>query len=257
MLKAMIDKAAWGALSAEVQALYTERDGNYHLAVEGMVSDAEVAGLKSNTAKALEEKKKAQAELAELLAKVGDPEKAAEALKKLQDMEDKDLSDKGKWDELFEKRTERMRADHDSQVKKLIEELDSAKGTIQTLTGKLSEKVVESGVLEALTAQKIPITKAVRNLALSEARSMFTINDKGDPEARDKDGALRFGKDAKSPFGFGDFAAEFIASYADELWNDQGGGASNGGPKLGNKENWNKMSPTERLNAARAEGQAH
>ena len=255
MLKAFLDKAGWATLSPETQALYVASGDGYRLNVDGMVLESEISGLKSNTAEALRDKKKAQDDLQALLAKIGgDPDKAVEALRRAQELDDQKMIDAGKLDELLTQRTERMRADHEAQIARLVEENDKLKERASNLTGRLATATIESGALAALTERGVDVHKAARALALAAANKTFKINDSGDPEARDEQGTLRYGKDPRTPYGFADFADEFIRDYGSDLWKDSGGGTRKTAAGLSGAD-WHKLSPTERLDAARAGGQ--
>lgn len=258
MLKPVLDQSGWAALSPELQSLYALRDGSYYLAVEGMVPESEVVGLKNNTAEALRDKRKAQDDLKAVLDKVGgDPDKAAEAIKKAQDLSDKQLLDAGKIDELVEQRTERMRADHKAQIDRMVEENQALTAQNKILVGKISSLTIESGVLDALTSKGVDLHRAAKDLALAAAGKTFAINEQGDLEARDPKGALRYGKDPQKPYGFGDFADEFISNYGDGLWKSAGGGASKGPGGLPSGGDWHNLPPTQRLDAARAGGKTN
>ena len=111
-------------LPDSLKAVLVEREGKYVL--EGETPD-EVRGLQSRAcaeatgqAKKLAEDLKRQSELYKDL----DPEKAREALKQLEELEEKGLRDAGKTDELFEKRLTAARESWEREKLALVRERD-------------------------------------------------------------------------------------------------------------------------------------
>ena len=114
--KAILTKEEYEPLDAIRKELYVEKDGKYVLDAEGV---EDVTGLKNalNATRAEVKKLKADLQATVDMCKDIDPDRARDAQKKLDEMEEKNLLDAGKVDELVRMKTERMRQDIESQIK--------------------------------------------------------------------------------------------------------------------------------------------
>ena len=97
-LKAVLTKEEFDGLEDSLKKLYVEKDGKYLLDAEGV---EDVSGLKSALEKERGTVKKLKADLQATVDKFKDidPDKARDAQKKLQDLEDKQMMDEGKVEE--------------------------------------------------------------------------------------------------------------------------------------------------------------
>jgi hypothetical protein len=155
-LKAVLEKADYDKLEDAIKKLYVETDGKFVLDAD-VEDHPKVGGLKSALEKERKAKGDADKEFKKLKDQIGDldPEKAREALKRVQEMADRKLLDEGKVDELIKLRTDAMQKAHDGQVTALktqITERDTKLGTVTgrfrqlVLGGSIRDEAVRAGV---------------------------------------------------------------------------------------------------------------
>lgn len=124
------------------------RNGKY-------VLDAEVVEDVSGLRTALEKERGGRSELEKAMNALKaqfdglDPAKARDALEQIQKLQDKKLIDEGKLEELLAHRTERLRADHENQIKAFNKQLEDGKGMSDRLTAQLSELLIDNAVRSA------------------------------------------------------------------------------------------------------------
>lgn len=164
-LKAKIDAAAFEELDDSIKSLYTEKDGDYILQVDGFVPEDQLedtSGLKSALAKEREAARKAAQKVKALESKLSgiDPDKYQELLDKEQTAEQQKLEQAGEWDKI----KEQMVAAHAS-------ELAAKDNDIERLTSQLETVQIDSKVVEA-------ISKAGGNVELLKphVRSRLQLN---------------------------------------------------------------------------------
>jgi DNA-directed RNA polymerase subunit F len=190
-LKATLTKEEHEALDASLRDLYAEKDGKFILDAEGV---EDVTGLKSALKKERDAASAAQKTLKELQDKFTDldPEKARDALEKLRALEDKTLLDAGKVDELVARKTERMKADHDNQLKALVKERDGWKGKAGGFEYQLQQTLLETQLRDAAT--KAGVTRTAFPDVILRAKQIFQpVDGKLVPM---RDGQVVYGKDA-------------------------------------------------------------
>ncbi len=150
--------------------------------------DEAVAGLQNKNQELLGEKKTIAEKLA-TFKDITDPEKALEALKFINENEDAQLIKDGKVDELISKRTSVMRIEHENAVNELKTQLQEAATGASTFQNLYETKVMDDAMrLEAIKAGVRP--EAVEDVLL-RAKSIYTLDASGVPEARDVNGNLR------------------------------------------------------------------
>ncbi len=199
-VKDLITQATTTAVSNATQGLVTKRD------------------------ELLDEVKKFKT-IAKSFEPVGDPEKAIAALEKVQELEDAELINAKEFDKLFEKKTERMKADHDTQLTSITEKNESLQAEVNIYKGKLGEVTIEGGIRDA--AMNVEGSKVYDKAwpdIIARGKRVFTLNDKGEAEPRDINGNIIYGKDAVTPISFKEWA-EGLKDDAPHFWEagSQGG----------------------------------
>ena len=232
-------------VSESARAFYVE-DGNggFKLDAEGV---EDVTGLKNSLTAVREELKTLKADYNKY--KDLDPEKAREALRKMEDLEDKGLMDAGKVDELVSRRTERMRMDFDSQVKALKTATDDKDTTIKALSGRLEKHLIEQGLLAAVMDVGVPRKSALTDIT-SRGKGTWKLDENGNPMAVGSDGSKIFGKDGKAPITMTEWA-EGLMVEAPHLFEPSTGGPN---PQKRTKVATGgdvHLSPTEKLKMSR------
>lgn len=189
-----LDKDAWAKLAKEVQALYVEKDGKYHLDVEGGIDDK--AELKS----ALDKERKAAREAERLLKEFQkkfegiDADEVKKLLEKLGGDEEAMLIKAGKIDEVIARRTEKLVKAHEKALKDATDKTIAEKARAD----KFSQRVLDNHIRAAATKAGLH-ANAVED-ALFRARTMFSLNEEGEAVQLDKDGHVVSGKDGRSPY---------------------------------------------------------
>nr|WP_245227529.1 MULTISPECIES: hypothetical protein [unclassified Pseudomonas] len=164
-----------------------------------------------------------------------------------QDEETKLLTE-GKVDEVFNKRTERLRGDYDKQLKAISERATKA----ETFAAKFQGKVLGDSVRgAALKAGALP--EATDDIIL-RAKGVFSLNEEGEAVAVDESGQTILGKDGKTPLTPLEWA-ESLRESAPHLWprasgtNAPGGGGGQAALKR------SEMTATQKRDYQRKHGQ--
>jgi hypothetical protein len=187
-------KEEYEALDATRKELYVEKDGKYVLDAEGV---EDVTGLKNALNATRAEVKKLKTDLQATVDKYKDidPDRAREAQKKLDEMEEKNLLDAGKVDELVKVKTERMRQDFDSQIKAFNKKIDELETDRNGYFSKLSELLIDNSIREAALLNGVK--KAALPDVLSRGKQVWRLKD-NIPTPMKADQIL-YGKDPNEP----------------------------------------------------------
>jgi hypothetical protein len=220
-----------GGVAPEVQAL-----------IDDAVSKA-TAGLKTNNAALLAEKKAAQTRLQQFGD--ADPETVSAILKRFSDDEEAGLIKAGKIDEVLSKRTERMKTDYDKQLKAREDQIGQLTAKAQRLAaGKVS------GALTAAASKAGALSEAMEDIVLRGQGQGWTVNEDGDVVAV-RDGEVVLGKDGKTPLTPIEWA-ETLRESAPHLWpKAQGSGAHGSGTRHAPGADLSNLSPQARMTLAR------
>lgn len=232
----------WYATKEEIPAglegFYKEVDGKWVLQVDGMVPESSLKEVKDK----LNEFRTNNVALAQKLKELDgktfltpeEQEEFDELKKQAQDIEDKNLIDAGKIDELVHSRTERMRADYENKIEAYKKTAEKAEGLAQTYQGRLGNVLVEAEVSRALSASGIqPVQGALADV-VARASSVWKVNEAGQLVALDKDGNPVYGQDPSSPITMDEWAAQ-TAKDASYLFMENKGTGGDGNNQGGNK----------------------
>lgn len=191
---------------------YVEKDGKFVLDAEGV---EDVTGLK----RSLERERKAAQDLAAKYKGI-DPEKYKAAVEKLEALEDKELIDAGKVEELLKVRTERMRQDYDTRLATVTEQNG-------TLSKELEKLLIDNSIQAAAIAHKVQKTALAD--ALGRGRSVFRLVD-GKAIPHKPDGSVWYGKDGNTPLSADEWVGGVLVTDAPHLFEQStGGGTPPGG----------------------------
>lgn len=245
--KEYTDKSAFEQEVPEAQrALYEEKDGKFLL---GAVEFEDVTGLKSALQKERDSVKQLKKELQETADKYKelDPEKAREALAKLAELEDKKLLDAGEIDKVVEKRTERLRADHEGQVKRFQDQQKTLEQQNHQLKAQLANLQIDHAISRVVTTKRdLGINPVAIPDIQRRAREVFNLDEKGQIIPRRADGSIIYGKDPTQPMSM----EEWLPSLRPEAphYFMESGGAGGGNDAGGGvpKKKRSEMSPSEK-----------
>lgn len=213
--------------------------------------EREVTGLKNKNQELLGSLKSTKTELESIKGQFEglDIEAVKGLLKKASQDEETRLIAEGKLDEVVSKRTERLRADLDKQLKAEQERAQKA----EAFANRFRDKVLADSIrAAALKAGALP--EAAEDIIL-RARGTFTLNEDGEAVAVDADGQVIYGKDGKTPLTPLEWA-ESLRESAPHLWpRAQGAGPTgdNGGKAT---KKWGDYTEAERAELARSNPEA-
>jgi hypothetical protein len=200
---------------------YTEVDGKFQREVEM----PDVTKMKSALQKERDAREKYEKDLAKF--KDVDPEKYAEMIKK----QDEGLSDKERYEnsiKKLEKQIDELKAGHDVEKKDLTSKLHRFH-----LDKEARSAALEAGVIPEDIDDVLLLTKKFRSL--DDDGKIVILDVDGDPTGKT---LVEFYNDYK------EIKPKYYTGYA-------GGGGASSGNSPPNKNDLSKLSPIERLNAAR------
>lgn len=224
-------------LDDSIKALYRQDDnGKYRLDVDGI---EDTGGLKSALEKERIAKREAERQRKALEEKYHgiDLEQYKVIMDKFSTDEETGLLKAGKIDEVFDKRTERMRAEHEKTLKQLSEERDSA----LKRAAAYESKVFENCIRESAGKSNV-IPTAVEDVIL-RARGAFVLAEDGGLKAVDTNGEQVYGKDGKTGLTVQEWI-ETLKENAPHFFPSVSGAGIKGGGKGASlnpwlKETWN------------------
>jgi hypothetical protein len=204
-----------------------EATGKYRLDAEGV---EDVTGLKSALEKERNERKTAATKYKELQEQLGDldPAKAREALKKLQELEDKKLIDAGKIDEVVAQRMERATQDFETQKKAFNTQIQTISKERDSYQSRLSELVIDGALRQAAIAAGVK-PEAIDD-AIIWGKQVYRMKD-GQPVPLDGDQML-YGKDPNKPLPMEEWLQSMMTKKPH--WFAESAGAGAGAQKTGN-----------------------
>lgn len=223
----MSDDPNAGGTSPEITAETPEVKALIDAAVKEATS-----GLAANKDEILGEKKKLQEQLDKMADtwKGLDPEAVRNIMTRLENDEEAKLLAEGKTDEVIERRTERLKADHakqlsalEAQVGELTQALDGSRGTVKQLT-------VDGALRQAATELNV-VPSAIPDV-LARAMGVFQLQEDGSLRAEDKSGTI-YGKDGKTPITPAEWLAGMKESASHWFPAPSGGGAGGGNGRDG------------------------
>jgi hypothetical protein len=178
-----------------------------------------------------------------------DPVAIKAMLDKVGNDEEAQLIAKGKYEEAFAKRTERLQADH----KKTLDKLEADRVKLSEKNQKLVQKATNEAIILA-HAKTGARKEAVEDFILRAKGAGFTIDDDGNVIAKDGEGKPVFGKDGTTPLTPIEWA-ESLRETASHLWPPaQGSGAEGSHTPAKGGADLSKMTPEARLTHVRTHG---
>ncbi|MGG2098128.1 hypothetical protein ABFY41_11210 [Acinetobacter haemolyticus] len=176
----------------EFRSLYVEENGKFRLDLDGY---EDPKGLKTALQSEREAAKTAKKELQKLQEQFDgiDPDAVKKLLTQFEQDEDAKLIAEGKIDEVIQKRTEKMREQHD----KLLNEEKVRADKAEAYANKFKQSVVQSKIVQAAVELEA-LPEATGDIAFL-AQSKFKLDEDGNAVAVDESGEVIIGKDGKTP----------------------------------------------------------
>ena len=171
-----------------LRELYTKTDEGFVLDLDDKDFKAKISEFRDNNIALRQQADDAQSQKAELdklkaLAKKYDgldPEKAREALNKLSELEEQNLLDAGKLDEVVASRTERMRQDYEGKLEALVSKNDELSGKLNKVSGLYSNSVIETGLQRAVADVAVVRPGAMTDI-IARGRTVWSVDEDGNP----------------------------------------------------------------------------
>lgn len=246
-----------------LESHYVERDGAYFLDVSDMVEKSRLDEFRTNNIKLSKAKDEIEAKFKKLQPFSGLDDATIDMLaginpdeyKNMKSMIDRidasKLIDEGKIDQLLSERMARLSKDHESQVKKMSDELSKRGQTINDLNSRLSTILIDSQIQSA-AGKMDGIKSDVMDIVVMMGRQIFRMNESGEIEARDAKGEKIYGKDGAETMTIDEWVSKLPIERPSLFESSQGAGSSGGNNKTGNftqadRAKLAKMSPNERL----------
>lgn len=207
--------------------LYEKTDAGYVLSLDDGEYKKKVGEFRNNN---LELKKQVEGLSAQVEKYKGvDPEKARAAEAKLRELEEKQMMDDGKIDELVNLRTDRMRQEFTGQNTALQSRAEKAENEAKALKNRLTRIAVDDGISKAV--QEVAMVKkgAMADI-LSRSAQVWSVDDEGNLVAKTPDGNTIYGKEGKAPITPTEWSQQLM-SEAPFLFEQSTGGGAQGGKK--------------------------
>lgn len=228
MLKFKVDNIE--SVEEAYRALYVknESDGKFYLGVEGVVPKDKLDEFRNNNIQLKQDLEK---------FKGVDPVKYAELQGLQRQLEEKQLIDAGKIDEVVEQRVKVMREELNGKLNETATQLASSNKRLEVL-------IIDNAVREAAT--KAGVLATATDDVLLRAKSVFALQD-GVAVPKDSDGKLIYGRDGNTPMSINDWVAT-LKDTAPHLYQPSSGGGASGPASSRSSSNAN-MSSTQKIEA--------
>ncbi|MDR6628355.1 hypothetical protein J2X86_000343 [Acinetobacter lwoffii] len=180
------------AIKEEHRALYVEENGKFRLDLEGY---EDPKGLKSALQSERDAAKNAKRELQDFQKQFEgiDPEIVKKVFAQLDQDEDARLIADGKVNEVIQKRTEKMRQEHERLISTEKQRADKA----EAYANKFKQSVVQGQIVQA-AVELGALSEATADIAFL-AQSQFSLDENGKAVAIDANGEVIIGKDGTNP----------------------------------------------------------
>ena len=209
------------------ESFYEEVEGKYHLAVEGFTEKSKLDEFRNSNIDLRQQLEDATGKIDSF--KGIDPASAREALTKMQQVENKELIDKGQFDELLAKQESEYGGKIDALTKRATEQENSAK----KYKDELETYRVTSAIQTAVNESGTPQSSAVADI-LARAKNSWSIDDKGNLFCVDSSGKARYSENGTQYLSPQEWSKELIAN-APHLFVPSIGSGANGSGELGGK----------------------
>lgn len=218
----------------QFRSLYTQVEGGFQLAIEGLPTQQPHGDDRARLAEFRSNNIRLQQEIDALKKQYEgfDPAKfkrANDALKKLQDAEERELIEAGRWDELVSRRTDAMRTAHGEEVKALKDARDKSTTEATALRERLNGLMIGDRMDAMMGELKIkPSHAAARGDITTRAQAIFTLAEDGKSLSPTVGGKTHYGK-AGTPVTEKEWLQQLVQSAPHLFEPSKGGNAAGGG----------------------------
>jgi hypothetical protein len=198
--------------------------------VDAAIAEA-TKGLKENRDTILNEKKSVEEKFKELSSQFEgvDPKILRSLAERMKNDEETKLIAEGKIEEVFSRRTEALKRDYDSRIKAQEELVGKLTNDKQGLETKFKDTLIEGIIRQA--ASEVNVLPAALEDAIFRGKRVFQLDDNFAPVAKNTDGTIVLGKDAKTPLS----AKEWLEAMKEKAphWYPGSSGAGASGSRPG------------------------
>jgi len=186
------------------------------------------SGLAANRDEILTEKKTLQQKIEEMSKTWEglDPQAVRTIMSRLENDEEAKLLAEGKTDAVIERRTERLKADHQKQLEKAEQSRMTLQEQLEAAQGQVKKLMVEGSLRQA--AAELGVVPSAIEDALFRAMGVFTVREDGKLVA-EEGGSTVYGKDGKNPMTPAEWL-ETMKEKAPHWFPAPSGGGAAGGP---------------------------
>jgi len=191
----------------------------------------EASAIKANSDRTLEQRKHDKTSFATELEELKTSVSALTA--KNEELENKGMFTEGNFDELFDKKTEKLRLNHKDELAEKTKALEMSESNYNSLQHRYNSERINSALRKA--AEKAGVEPLAIDDAINRATGVFSVSTDGVIEARDKDGNLKTVKNKQlSP----DLFVASLRETAPHLWPpSKSAGAGGGNGQFGKQAN--------------------
>lgn len=227
-------------LSEDLQKEYKkdEKTGKFHLDVSDAVPKSKLDEFRNTNISLKSKIETVQAELDKF--KDVDPEKYQEALKVLNDLEEKELIRKGDIEGVIASRLAAKDTEHKKQISQLTANNKSSEETVKSLRSQLGNLRLESSLTKALSDVAVPRKGAFEDI-LSRAGHTWKLNEAGDGFIpKGADGDTLYGADGTTELTMKEWANQLTES-APHLFEESAGSDSTGSGRVNVQQGQKKI----------------
>lgn len=161
-----------------------------------------------------------------------DADAARDAIKLIQEQQDKNMIDSGKIDELVEQRSsikiKEVSDAHSVEMSDLQSKLNNSVESNTVLNSRLTKVSVDNAVQSSISDVATVKKGAMRDV-LGRAREIFSLNDDGKPVPKNAEGNIILGEDGEKPMSIKEWAHSLVQDAPYLFEGSSGGGAPGGG----------------------------
>ena len=224
-LKAIIDSKE--EIPEGAETFYEEKDGKYHLAVEGFTEKGKLDEFRNSNIDLRQQLEEATGKIDSF--KGIDPVSAREALTKMQQVDNKELIDKGQFDELLARKD----SEYGGKIEALQKHATEQEKFASQYKDELETYRVTSAIQTAVNESGTPQSSAVADI-LARAKTSWSIDEKGNLFCVDSSGKARYSENGTQYMSPQEWSKELVAN-APHLFVSSTGSGANGSGELGGK----------------------
>tara|TARA_Y100001963_G_scaffold160024_1_gene267142 strand:+ start:1039 stop:1836 length:798 start_codon:yes stop_codon:yes gene_type:complete len=219
-LKAIIENKE--EIPEGVESFYEEKDGKFHLSVEGFTEKSRLDEFRESNINLKKQMEEIQSKLSQ--HEGIDPVQAREALEKVKGLENKELLEKGQFDEILKNKE----VEYGGKIEQLTKHAQDQEKVAKTYKDELETYRITSAIQTAVNEVGNPQSSAIADI-LARAKNSWQIDDKGILFCVDGTGKARYSEKGDQYLSPQEWAKELVQSAPHLFVSSVGGGANGSG----------------------------